>query len=79
MVASTLGGLLKDLRERRGLSLAQVRDALGVGGRSTVHHWENGIVVPSDRLGQVLELYQATDEERLRALELAAQSQGVAA
>ncbi|GAA3243609.1 helix-turn-helix transcriptional regulator [Actinocorallia longicatena] len=49
---------LKRLREERGLSLAELGDAVGVQ-RSQVWHWEDGRTVPSP--GRLVELAVALD------------------
>lgn len=65
-----LGEHLRTLRKRKGFSVAKVIDALGVP-RSTAYHWEG----PSSRpdpvdLKRLLDLYEATADDKLRAYEL---------
>jgi len=44
----TLGGVLRDARLKRGLTLQKVADAVGVSGPA-VSHWESGLNGPSDK------------------------------
>jgi transcriptional regulator with XRE-family HTH domain len=65
-----LGELIRRLRLRSGMSMEQVGTAVGVG-RNAVWKWEKGSRVSSGRLSSVLDVLQASDEERLEALRLA--------
>lgn len=68
-----LGALLRSLRERRGMPMAEVIEALGVP-RSTAYYWESASSRPDPvDLKRLLDLYEATDAEQLRAWELRSQ------
>lgn len=69
-----LGAFLSGLRVRAGLSMAQVIERLSVP-KSTAYWFEGdgSIGRPSpEHLQALLDLYQATDEERLEAWRLRA-------
>lgn len=67
-----LGSLLKAMREGAGLSLLKVRGKLGIP-RSTLYMWESPASRPEpEDLQRLLDLYRATDEQRLKAWELRA-------
>ena len=67
-----LGALLVELRRRRGLSMAEVIEHLGVP-RSTAYGWEGAASRPEpEHLQRLLDLYAATDEDRLEAWRLRA-------
>lgn len=70
-----MGSFLRSLRERRGLSLDQVADAMGrpqgVFSQS-IGAWERGVRKPyAHQLAGLLTALEATDEERVEALRLA--------
>lgn len=73
-VGLTLGQRMRQLRERRGLTAAQVAEQLGAS-RASAYAWEGPRSHPTpEALGRLLDLYGATDAERLevwrmRALE----------
>ena len=57
--------ILKSLRSRRGMRVDDVAEALGLD-RSTIYTWEKGDKRPDpEHLGRLLDLYDATDAERL--------------
>lgn len=61
--------LLRALRERSGLSVSDVHRTIGVS-RATAYHWEGEDSRPTARhLQSLLDLYGATDRERLEAWE----------
>ena len=65
-----LGEMLRRLRESRGLKVADVVEALDAP-RATIYHWEGPNSRPEpESLKPLLELYEATDEERLAVWEL---------
>ena len=67
-----LGEFLTTLRTSRGLSVPDVVERLGIP-RSTAYAWEQPQSRPEpENLQALLNLYEATDEERLRAWELRA-------
>lgn len=67
-----LGELLSDLRRRSGLPMAGVIERLGVP-RSTAYSWEAPGARPHpEHLQRLLDLYDATDAERLEAWRLRA-------
>lgn len=69
-----LGEFLSRLRQRRGLTIPDVVDRLGVP-RSTAYQWEWQSSRPEpENLQRLLDLYEATDAERLEAWELRARS-----
>jgi transcriptional regulator with XRE-family HTH domain len=49
------GDEIREARERRGWTQAQLATALGVGQR-TVGNWERGETVPKNRLGMLREV-----------------------
>lgn len=65
-----LGEHLKALRRRRGFSVAKVIEDLDVP-RSTAYHWEGPASRPDPvDLKRLLDLYEASDDDKLRAYEL---------
>lgn len=67
-----LGDLMAALRTRRGLTMAQVIEELGVP-RSTAYVWESASSRPDpEHLQRLLDLYEASDADRLHAWELRA-------
>lgn len=65
-----LGALLHSLRERAGLPMTRVVVELGVP-RATAYAWEGADSRPEpENLKRLLDLYGATDDERLHAWEL---------
>jgi DNA-binding transcriptional regulator YiaG len=63
--------MLKQFRERAGLSTADVASALGIAD-STVRNWDYGRTVPklrADQFVRLLKLYQITPEQLLEAVE----------
>ena len=67
-----LGELLSRLRQRRGLTIPDVVERLGVP-RSTAYQWEWASSRPEpENLQRLLDLYEATPDERLEAWELRA-------
>lgn len=67
-----LGDLLARLRQRRGMTMPEVVEALGIP-RSTGYSWEGPHSRPEpENLQRLLDLYEATDEERLQAWDLRA-------
>jgi len=62
--------MMRKLRERLGLTTADVASALGIAD-STVRNWDYGRTVPRLRVDQfvrLLRLYQVTPEELLDAV-----------
>ena len=65
------GPRLQRLRKERGLTLAQIADAIGVS-KPTVWAWEHGKARPiAERLGKLAEALGVTDEELLAGDSLA--------
>ena len=70
MFETTLGAALAALRKRAGLSMAEVIERLSMP-RSTAYWHESASGRPSpEHLQALLDLYQATDDERLEAWRL---------
>lgn len=71
----TLARQLKQLRERAGLSIVRVIEAIGVS-RAVAYAWEdegpNGKAPGPGHLQALLELYRATDVEQLAVWRLLA-------
>lgn len=69
-----LGPMLRRLRLRNGLTRAQVQAHMSCS-RSAVHWWESaeGGRPRTEQLQRLLDLYGATDNERLLAWKLRAQ------
>ena len=68
----SLGPLLRSLRKRRKLTMAQVIALTGTA-QSTCYWWEGPYSRPDpEDLKKLLDLYRATSEERLLAWELRA-------
>ena len=68
----TLGEALRAIRRERGLRVTQVVESLGVP-RSTAYSWEGPTASPQpSELQALLDLYGATDDERLRIWSLRA-------
>ena len=62
--------MLKEMRKSAGMKPEEVAAALGVD-RSAVYFWESGAHRPEpERLHALLDLYGASDEERLEAWRL---------
>lgn len=69
---TALADLLRDLRTRAGLAVRDVQRALGVS-RATAYHWEGPDSRPTvEHLHQLLDLFGASDGEKLLAWELRA-------
>jgi putative transcriptional regulator len=62
--------MLKEFRERAGLSTADVASALGIAD-STVRNWDYGRTIPklrADQFVHLLKLYQITPDQLLDAI-----------
>ena len=69
--SGAFGPRLQRLRKERGLTLAQIADAIGVS-KPTVWAWEHGKARPiAERLGKLAEALDVTDEELLAGDSLA--------
>ncbi len=69
-----LGEYLARLRQQRGMSVPEVVEALGIP-RSTGYAWEGPHSRPEpENLQRLLDLYEATDAERLQAWDLRARA-----
>ncbi len=67
-----LGPFLRALRERAQLSVSDVVERMTIP-RSTAYYWEGPLARPApEHLQALLDLYDASPEERLRAWELRA-------
>ena len=78
-----MGSFLRSLRERRGLSLDQVAEAMGrphgVFSQS-IGAWERGVRKPyAHQLAGLLSALDASDEERVEALRLAEEAASASA
>lgn len=74
-----LGDHLKDLRTRAGLTMSEVVEKLGIP-RATGYLWESPRSRPEpESLQRLLDLYNASASDRLRAWELRAAGRDEAA
>ena len=61
------GRNLKKFREKKGLSVEEVRAYLGLGSVQSVYQYENGIAMPrADALLSLMELYEITPADLKR-------------
>lgn len=64
-----LGHMLRSLRHRRGMTQTSVAGRLGTS-QVTLSRWERGATVPhTQRLAELLQVLNATPEERRRVIE----------